>query len=75
MVTIYTRDSCGPCKTVKYFLDKKGVEYTELNVDENPSLMDEIIAKTGFQMVPTVEINGNYIQGLNLALLSKQLML
>lgn len=71
---VYTRTTCAPCQTVKSFLKKKGVEYRELNVDEHPELMDEIVAKTGFQMVPTTIIGEQIIQGMNFALLNKALM-
>lgn len=33
-MTLYSRTGCGPCKTVKYMLDKWGVDYEVKDVDE-----------------------------------------
>jgi len=59
---------------LKKWLQHKNVPYIEVNVDDDPKLMDEIIQKTGYQMVPTVQVGDQYIQGLNIALLAKTLM-
>lgn len=65
MVKIYTRTTCAPCQAVKQYLSRKGVTYEELNVDSDPSLMDEVFTRTGFMQVPTMEINGQYVSGAN----------
>lgn len=53
-MTIWTRDSCAPCKTLKYFLDKKGVKYEERSADE-------------VRIAPTIKIGDHLIEGFNLA--------
>lgn len=73
-VKVYTRTTCGPCRTLKYWLQSKGVPFTEINVDDDPKLMDEVIAKSGYQMVPMIEVGEKCISGLNLPLLSNLLM-
>lgn len=65
MVQIYTRTTCAPCKAVKQFLANQGVAYEELNVDNDPRLMDEVIRRTGFMMVPAIRINDEYVSGAN----------
>lgn len=74
-VKVYTRPTCAPCQTLKKWLQNKGVSFTELNVDDNPSLMDEIIERTGVQMVPMIEVGDRTISGVNIRLLSELLML
>jgi len=74
MVKIYTRTTCAPCRMVKTWLQKKGVNYEELNVDEKPELMDEVIRKTGLMMVPVILVGENHVQGANFARLSELLM-
>lgn len=69
-VTVYTRTTCSPCKTVKWFLDKHGVEYVEKNIDD-PAIMDEFSKLTSVQMVPLVVAGDSKIQGLNLQSLKK----
>jgi glutaredoxin 3 len=46
----------------KRLLDKKGVLYTEVNVDEKPSLREQMISKTKRRTVPQIYI-GNYHVG------------
>lgn len=74
MVKIYTRTTCAPCRAVKTWLQKKGVDYTEVNVDDNPSEEAEILQRTGLLMVPMIVIGENVVQGMNFARLSELLM-
>lgn len=59
---------------VKTWLQKKGVKYEELNVDEKPELMDDVIRKTGLMMVPVIVVGENHVQGMNFSRLSELLM-
>ena len=72
-VTVFTRTTCAPCKTVKYFLQKKGIVFTEKNIDE-PENADAFAELSDFPMVPLVIVGDKKIQGLNLSLLSNMLM-
>lgn len=63
MVKVYSRTTCAPCQTLKYWLDKNNIEYTVIDVDENP----EEYAKLGVAMVPATEVNGHIVMGLNYA--------
>lgn len=72
-VTIYTRPTCGPCRTVKYFLQKKGILYTEKNVDD-PDNMAEFTKFTTAMQLPFTLIGANSVSGANIPLLSKLLM-
>lgn len=74
MVKIYTRTTCAPCRAVKQWLSNKGVSYEEVNVDDNPSFIDEIIKRTGVMQVPMILVDDTAISGMNFALLSKTLM-
>ena len=74
MVQIYTRTTCAPCRVVKTWLQKKGVRYEELNVDDNPELMAEVIEKTGLMMVPVTVIGEKFVSGMNIARLSELLV-
>lgn len=75
-VKVYTRTTCGPCRTLKHWLKVKGVPFIEINVDDDPKLMDIVIERTGLQMVPMIQVGEDkFISGLNLPLLSTALML
>lgn len=73
-VTVYTRTTCAPCKTVKYWLNKKGIAFTEKNVDENPEFAQEAFSKSGFTAVPVTVVGDKVIAGMNLSLISQALM-
>lgn len=41
---------------VKKFLKRKQCEFTELNIDDNPSLRDDLMQLSGRSMVPVVVV-------------------
>ncbi|MGO1712951.1 MAG: glutaredoxin family protein, partial [Senegalia sp. (in: firmicutes)] len=52
-VTIYTSNTCPHCGTAKQYLSEKGVEYTERNIQTDPSARKELIQK-GYMGVPVI---------------------
>ena len=55
-VTIYTRTQCASCVQVKRYLDIKKQPYDIVNLDTNPEIEAEVIAKSGARTVPVVMI-------------------
>lgn len=56
-ITIYTTQTCGPCRRLKRGLDEAGVTYREVDVNTDPVLAARIEAVTGgFRTVPTVAV-------------------
>ncbi len=53
-VTVYTRTTCASCVNVKKYLDMKSQPYSVVNLDDEPHLSDEIVAKSGARTVPVV---------------------
>ena len=47
----------------KKLLDRKGVSYTEINVDNQPGLREEMMAKTKRRTVPQIYIGDRHIGG------------
>ena len=62
-VEIYTRAFCGYCTAAKRLLEKKGVEYTEIDVRLDPSKREEMIERTGRQTVPQIFFGARHIGG------------
>ncbi|KTD32958.1 glutaredoxin Grx [Legionella nautarum] len=62
-VIMYSTGYCPYCRSAKALLEKKGVQYTDIRVDEDPSKRDEMIAKSGRHTVPQIFINGQHIGG------------
>ncbi|MDN6373682.1 MAG: glutaredoxin family protein, partial [Brevibacterium aurantiacum] len=46
-VTVYTTDGCPGCFATKRALDKAGVEYEEVNLQEHPELVDQFKRQLG----------------------------
>jgi len=55
-ITVFTTSTCTYCVMVKKFLDKKGVSYNVVNLDEQPEKQQEIYAKSGALTVPVTLI-------------------
>lgn len=68
-VTIFTRSTCAPCKTVKLFLTRRGVAFDEKDIDD-PVNYQEFAEFADFPMVPLVVVGEHKVQGLNLGQLA-----
>lgn len=55
-ITIYTRTTCAYCVNVKKYLDMKGKTYSVVNLDEQPEVADQVIARSGARTVPVVMV-------------------
>ena len=62
-ILIYTTNICPYCTMAKRLLDKKGVSYTELNVDGRPGLREEMMLKTQRRTVPQIYIGDFHVGG------------
>ncbi|HHL3493575.1 TPA: glutaredoxin 3 [Legionella pneumophila] len=62
-VILYTTGYCPYCIKAKELLDKKKVIYTEIRVDLQPALREEMIQKSGRRTVPQIFINSQAIGG------------
>jgi glutaredoxin 3 len=47
----------------KRLLDKKGVSYSEINVDGNPQLREDMMRKTNRRTVPQIYIDDFHVGG------------
>ncbi|MBU0540218.1 glutathione S-transferase N-terminal domain-containing protein [Patescibacteria group bacterium] len=64
-VRLFTTQTCPYCKLVKDFFQEKGVQYTEVDVAEDPAAANEMVKLSGQMGVPVVEIDGAIIVGWN----------
>jgi len=54
-VTVYTRPGCQPCRASKRKLDSLGVEYTEVDILQDPESRDYILS-LGHKAAPVVTV-------------------
>ena len=74
-VTVYTTPTCPWCTTVKNFLKKNGVRFTEVDVASDQSAAQAMVSKSGQQGVPQTEINGEMVIGFDQTKLNRLLEL
>lgn len=53
MTTVYTKPSCVQCEMTKRMMDKIGVEYTTIDITQDPAALD-MIMNMGFSSAPVV---------------------
>ncbi len=62
-VVIYTKESCPYCIRAKQLLQSKGVSYEEHNLENNPTELEALKARTKWRTVPQIFINDKMIGG------------
>ncbi|VEF48847.1 glutaredoxin-like protein [Bacillus freudenreichii] len=62
-VTVYTTTRCPYCVMLKNFLAESEIPFSEVNVENDPEKMEELINTTGQMGVPQTEINGQWVIG------------
>lgn len=72
-VTIYTTSTCKFCEMTKALFRKHNVKYTEINVENNPKMQQEVLRKAGAPGVPVIDIDGQIIHGYDEKALKKAL--
>jgi glutaredoxin len=60
-IRMYTSKWCGDCYRTKHFLEASGVEFEEVNIDEDAEAAKLVMKNNnGKRRVPTLEIDGAY---------------
>jgi mycoredoxin len=60
-ITMYTTTCCADCRRAKFFLKQRGVDYREVNIEEDPSAEAIVIrANDGKRKVPTLRVGDRY---------------
>jgi len=63
-VVMYSKEICPYCVRAKQLLHKKGVTWTEIDVETHPELRAEMIEKSGGRRtVPQIFVNGRPLGG------------
>jgi glutaredoxin len=62
-VVLYSTSWCGWCRKTMAWLDARGVEYENRDIEKRPAWREELIEKSGSTSVPVVEIGGELVHG------------
>ncbi len=64
-VTVYSTPSCSWCNTLKAWLLKNKIAYTDVDISRDQRAADDLVRRSGQQGVPQTDINGQIIVGFN----------
>ena len=62
-VTLYVSDWCPYCERAKGLLAQKNVSFSEINVEDEPKLREEMIARSNRRTVPQIFIGDKHVGG------------
>ncbi|PLT27610.1 glutaredoxin family protein [Peribacillus deserti] len=62
-ITVYTTNTCPYCIQAKNFLNEQGLDFTEINVQQDKEAAQRLVDETGQMGVPQIKVNGNWILG------------
>ena len=62
-VTVYSTPSCSWCTTLKSYLNKNNIRYTDIDVSKNEDAAREMVRRSGQQGVPQTLIGGETVVG------------
>lgn len=62
-IDVYSSRWCGFCMRAKMLLDSKGVEYNEIDVDQDSALRAQMMQRSGRRTVPQIFIDEVHVGG------------
>jgi glutaredoxin 3 len=62
-ITIYATGWCGFCQRAKALLARRNLSFHEIDVESDPKLREEMIARSGRRTVPQIFIGDTHIGG------------
>jgi glutaredoxin 3 len=63
LVRMYSTRFCPYCVRARMLLKRKGVEFEDIPVGNNPELWDEMSLRSGRDTVPQIFINEHHVGG------------
>jgi glutaredoxin-like YruB-family protein len=64
-VTVYSTPTCSWCNTLKSWLKKNDIPFSDVDVSRDQHAAEELVMRTGQQGVPQTDINGEIVVGFN----------
>ncbi len=61
-IVVYSASWCRDCREARRFLDANHIPYTEIDVEETPGAIDEVVAHVGKRAIPQFVIDGVWVQ-------------
>lgn len=65
-IKVYTTNYCSYCVSAKRLLEKAGLTFEEIRLDDKPELRQKLSQENaGYRTVPMIFIDGTFIGGFN----------
>lgn len=61
-IIVYHKNGCQQCRMTMRLMDKLGIKYKDVNIDDNESIQEQLIAE-GFKQMPVVKVDGESWSG------------
>jgi glutaredoxin len=61
-ISMYTAPWCGTCRRAHEFFRSNGLPVTDRNVDDDPSAMRELKARSGGTAIPVIDVDGKVLR-------------
>jgi glutaredoxin 3 len=62
-VTMYTKTWCPYCARARALFDKKGVAFTDIDIEASAGRRDEMLTRSGRHTVPQIFIGDRHVGG------------
>ena len=62
-VKIFTTTTCPYCQKLKAYLDEKGVKYSNIDIENDQSAVEQVVSLSGQMGVPVAVIDDKVIVG------------
>ena len=62
-VIVYSKNYCSYCERAKSLLSSKNVPFEEVNIENDPDLMREVMTRSGMRTVPQIFVDDEPIGG------------
>jgi glutaredoxin-like YruB-family protein len=72
-VTVYSTPTCSWCNTLKSWLQKNNIRYTDIDISRDQKAAEALVRRSGHQGVPQTDINGQIVVGFNPPMLKELL--
>lgn len=63
-ITVYSKPACVQCNATYRALDKKGLEYSTIDLSKDPEALDRL-KELGYQQAPVVVTDSDHWSGFN----------
>ena len=62
-IVMYSTGWCGSCQRARALLNRKGLAFRDIDIEQDPALRAEMVARSGQRSVPQIFIGSRHVGG------------